>query len=48
MALVSPPTPTLPLKGGGGRILFPSPLEGEGREGGATGSTIIVRTEELR
>jgi hypothetical protein len=32
-----PPTPTLPLKGGGRLIWYgiPSPLEGEGRVGGA-------------
>ena len=32
----APPSLTLPLKGGGDRAApcFPSPLEGEGREGG--------------
>jgi len=33
-----PPTPTLPLKGGGSsecHTLFPSPLRGEGQGGGA-------------
>ena len=37
----APPTPTLPLKGGGSSSRKPSPLEGEGRVGGAEAPTLL-------